>query len=437
LNISGSTLSGAGAASFLRRTNCASLIGTATCTYNITFDPTTTGNRVAQLNIVTSAGTVVVNLSGVGLNNTAATGAPAISDTTPTEGTAISAALGSVADADGVPTDVTYQWRQSATPTGAVRTVIAGATSASFTPTQDQSNRRLTVTVTFVDNAGTVESRVSDPTTVVGDLFPGVGDDNADPNTLAGTAGEDVYHGGTGNDGLSTGAGNDLVSGDAGDDTIATGADNDTVTFSGTAEGFDDVKGGAGADTIVASSSGTDVGIRAISAVETISANGFSGVRILGSELQDVLNFTGASLMGIDSIDGGGGNDSITGSAADDIIIGGAGTDTLNGGTGVDTIEGGADNDSMSGGAGNDFFRFLTGGFGADIINDFDADPVGGQDLLDVRALGITAANFAARVTIAKAAGGGALVTIAGQGSIRIAGVTAANLTVSDFLVAR
>ena len=254
---------------------------------------------------------------------------------------------------------------------------------------------------------------------------------------LTGTAGPDVYHGGTSNDNLSTGAGDDLVSGDAGDDTITTGAGDDTITFSGTNEGFDSVTGGAGVDAIVAVADNTSIGLRSLSTVEGITADGHSGVRILGSTLNDVLNFTNVTLTGILSIDGGGGNDALTGSAADDVIIGRAGTDTLNGGLGSDTIEGGGGNDTMNGGNGNDTFRYLTvaGGFGGDTIANFDASPTGGQDLIDLGGLGITAANFVTNVAISNAGGGNTLVTIAGHGTIRLAGVTVGNVSSTDFLV--
>ena len=43
----------------------------------------------------------------------------------------------------------------------------------------------------------------------------------------------------------------------------------------------------------------------------------------------------------------------------------------------------------MNGGAGNDTFVFGPG-FGADTINGFDANPTGGQDLLDISDLGVT-----------------------------------------------
>ena len=52
---------------------------------------------------------------------------------------------------------------------------------------------------------------------------------------------------------------------------------------------------------------------------------------------------------------------------------------------------------SLTGGNGNDTFVFAAG-FGNDLISDFDANPMGGQDLLELSGFGITAANFASRV---------------------------------------
>jgi Ca2+-binding RTX toxin-like protein len=93
---------------------------------------------------------------------------------------------------------------------------------------------------------------------------------------------------------------------------------------------------------------------------------------------------------------------------------------------------GGLGNDTMNGNGGNDRFVF-SGAFGNDVINGFDSNPTGGQDTLDVRDLGVTAANFASLVTIAQQ-GANVLVTINGQ-TITLAGETAANVTISDFLV--
>jgi hypothetical protein len=93
----------------------------------------------------------------------------------------------------------------------------------------------------------------------------------------------------------------------------------------------------------------------------------------------------------------------------------------------------------MNGGAGNDTFIFI-GTFGNDDITGFDANPAGGQDLLNISALGVTAANFNTRVTIAAAGGGRTLVTIRNAanvivGTIRLNGGPA-NYNATDFILA-
>jgi Ca2+-binding RTX toxin-like protein len=65
-----------------------------------------------------------------------------------------------------------------------------------------------------------------------------------------------------------------------------------------------------------------------------------------------------------------------TGTAADEILVGNIRGDTLNGGAGADTLVGGAGNDFLIGGLGNDTYR-LASGFGADIIDNQDADNSG------------------------------------------------------------
>ncbi|MCY1456595.1 hypothetical protein D9M71_738250 [compost metagenome] len=65
---------------------------------------------------------------------------------------------------------------------------------------------------------------------------------------------------------------------------------------------------------------------------------------------------------------------------------------------------------------------------------DFDANPAGGQDRLDVSALGITAATFAANVAITDV-GVDTRVTI-GANSITLVGVAdATTVTQADFIV--
>ena len=89
-------------------------------------------------------------------------------------------------------------------------------------------------------------------------------------------------------------------------------------------------------------------------------------------------------------------------------LNGGNGSDLIDGGTGDDTLSGGIgnDTDNIIGGAGNDTINLLAtdGGndvviyngpnFGNDILTNFDATAAGGQDLINLSALGITADNL-------------------------------------------
>jgi hypothetical protein len=92
-------------------------------------------------------------------------------------------------------------------------------------------------------------------------------------------------------------------------------------------------------------------------------------------------------------------------------------------------------NDTMMATDGNDVFQFAAG-FGNDRIINFDAIAAGGQDRLDITALNITAATFAASVTIADV-GADTLVHIGAADSIRLAGVAdATTVTIADFILA-
>ena len=132
-----------------------------------------------------------------------------------------------------------------------------------------------------------------------------------------------------------------------------------------------------------------------------------------------------------------------TGNASDNVLTGNAqanqllgldGNDNLIGNGGNDTLNGGAGDDSMVGGAGNDIFVFGSG-FGQDVITGFDSAPAGGQDLLDISALGITAGNFGANVSVSAIVGGGTLIGI-GADSITLVGVNSATVTQQDFILA-
>jgi Ca2+-binding RTX toxin-like protein len=137
----------------------------------------------------------------------------------------------------------------------------------------------------------------------------------------------------------------------------------------------------------------------------------------------------------------GNGNLTGTGNGLANIIIGNSGNNTLSGGGGADHLTGGAGDDTLTGGAANDVFVFGPG-FGHDTITDFDANPAGGgQDHIDLSALGITAATFASHVAI-QDLGADMLVTVDGTHTITLLGVngvganTVLDANHSDFILA-
>jgi Ca2+-binding RTX toxin-like protein len=468
------------------------------------------------------------------INNTGAIGQPDISDTTPTEGSVLTATPGSIADPNGTTTSVfTYQWQQLI---GAIWQNIAGATAANFTPGAAQVNRQLRVVATFTDDLGFADSIMSDPTAVVGDLFVGTiltdvfvgneGSDNASglggDDTLSGNGGDDILNGGGGNDVLNGGngqddligaAGNDTLNGGAGVDTMAGGLSNDTyvvddaldtvtelvaagvdlvqtalnsyvlgpnverLTFTGVGDflgtgntlvniiqagaGNDTLDGGAGADTLVggggddtyivdntadivteALNAGTDTEMASVT--DTLQAN------IENLILTGVGNIGGTGNGLANTMTGNDGNNALNGSTGNDTLIGGLGADTLTGDSGNDTMDGGDGNDVLTGGAnddfyiggagndmllggpGNDTFIFATG-FEDDTITVFDANPIGGQDRLDITGTGVTAFTFSAAVTIEQS-GANTLVTI-GDDTITLIGIAQATITQADFLL--
>lgn len=192
--------------------------------------------------------------------------------------------------------------------------------------------------------------------------FAGTG--NAVANTITGGAGNDVLDGG---------AGNDILIGGAGNDTYRLDVSTDRVTEAAN----------AGTDTVIYSGS-TNYTLGAN--VENLVYTGDAAIVLTGNGLAN-------------EITGGAGNDDILGGGGNDTLLGGAGSDELNGGAGNDVLNGGTGNDVMTGGTGTDIFVFGSG-FGTDFIQDFDTNPTGGQDLIDLTAFGIAADQFNSRVTI-------------------------------------
>ncbi|MGE3159699.1 MAG: Ig-like domain-containing protein, partial [Xanthobacteraceae bacterium] len=272
---------------------------------------------------------------------------------------------------------------------------------------------RYTVTVQVSDgNGGTDTQTISVNVTDVREPIT----NGSAGGTLSGTSGDDLIDGQGGNDTINAGAGNDTITGGSGLDVVNAGDGDDTIVATIGDGTSDTYNGGSGSDTIDMSGITAAATINLAQSTTSSSQTG-----------QDTLS-------SIENAIGGSGNDVITGSGGDNRLDGSDGSDTINAGGGNDIVIGGAGNDTMNGQGGNDIFVFAAG-FGNDTILQFDTDPVGGQDRLDISAFGITGATFAARVTIA-AVGGDTLITVDGNAAqtILLVGIDFRTVSQQDFL---
>lgn len=194
---------------------------------------------------------------------------------------------------------------------------------------------------------------------------------------------------GLGNDTVIGSAGDDVIIGNMGDDTLL-GGDGDDDFMIGVNHGFDIFDGGAGYDQVLASADNVNIGLIGDfdNEVEEISANGFSGVSILGKWQAQTFDFSNVVLTGIAAIDAAGGHDVVIGSAGDDVIIGGTGNDTMTGALGADTFvfrDGDGEDVITDFGTGDDLVRLdQVDGFDefADVQGAFSQ--VGSDTLLDL-----------------------------------------------------
>lgn len=228
---------------------------------------------------------------------------------------------------------------------------------------------------------------------------------------VIGTKFNDTVHGSAIGQEIRTGAGDDVVYGSGGGDWIDGGAGSgDTVIYSGSTAGVTiDLVSGlcsgglADGDTLVS--------------IENIVASAYADT-IVGSAANNSL----FGMDGNDQISAGEGNDYLYGGNGNDQLLGEGGKDVIYGGAGNDTIDGGAGDDILWGEAGADLFNFA-GSAGNDKIGDF----TDGQDRIMI---GTSWDHVHVGATI-----DGAVITVDGvDGSLLLAGVDAAKITVSDFL---
>ncbi|WP_459251709.1 peroxidase family protein [Metapseudomonas phytobenefica] len=294
----------------------------------------------------------------------------------------------------------------------------------------------------------TLGANVENLTFVGNGNFTGIGNELA--NIITGGSGDDVLDGGAGADRLVGGAGNDTyyldVSGDVIVEAAGGGVDlaySQLSSYVMAANLENLVFVGSGATSVTGNTLANQI------------TGGIAGDVLLGNGGDDSL----VGLEGDDSLDGGTGNDALfgglgndslaggvgndllegqegddalAGGNGDDMLLGGDGADVLQGDGGNDVLVGGAGNDILNGGTGNDIFQFAAG-FGHDQIIGFDGNPAGGQDLLDISALGISAASFAAAVSISGTVAQ-TVVTI-GADSITLVGVNVTTINQSDFVL--
>jgi Ca2+-binding RTX toxin-like protein len=217
---------------------------------------------------------------------------------------------------------------------------------------------------------------------------------NALANTLAGNSGANKLSGNLGNDSLFGLDGNDTIDGGSGTDYLLGGNGND-VYYADSADIIDEV-GTTGVDTVIASSD-LSLGTSVENLTLVATSDNFDG---WGNGLDNKI--TGNA--GDNDLYGYGGKDTITGGNGNDYLNGGLGNDTLNGGIGNDTVEGGHGTNTINVADGNDIVRHQPSLDAYDIIQNFDGNPTGGQDVLDLDSmfdgLGIGAVGRSGRVQL-------------------------------------
>ncbi len=263
--------------------------------------------------VPSAATTAVANINDNPTGSVTISGSPVLGNT-------LTAATGSIADADGLGS-FSYQWY-------AGNVAIDGATGSSYVLTESEIGKTITVKVSYTDGGNKAESLTSSATGTVSAS-------NSSPTGSISVSGSAVEGGSL------------LASTDVAD------ADGlGTLGWQWLRNG--EVIGGATGTryNLTAADIGQQISVRLSYTdgkgnAETLSSSSqlivtLDSVKVTLTEGND--SYSGSS--GINWVLGLGGNDSIEGDAGNDTLDGGAGNDTLNGGSGDDSLIGGAGNDS-------------------------------------------------------------------------------------------
>ncbi|WP_304611093.1 carbohydrate-binding domain-containing protein [Microvirga sp. ACRRW] len=121
------------------------------------------------------------------------------------------------------------------------------------------------------------------------------------------------------------------------------------------------------------------------------------------------------------------------GTAANDKLDGGYNNDTINGAGGNDTIWGGKGSDILSGGAGADRFEFGSGS-GNDTISDFDVAATNEMIAIAKNLNGLSLSTFEQLMARTTTVGADTVIDLGGGNTLKLSGVTKAQLSANDFL---
>ncbi|OOG68665.1 hypothetical protein B0E45_17580, partial [Sinorhizobium sp. A49] len=342
---------------------------------------------------------------------------------------------------------------------------LHGGTGDTDTASYAGANGAVTVNLTTGTATGADgNDTLIDIENVTGSAFDDTITGNAGANTLTGGAGNDTYFVGTGdtvveavnggtdtvNSGVThtlaanvenlnlTGTGNISGTGNASNNIIVGNTGNNTLDG---AAGADTMRGGAGNDIYVVDNVGDVVDETAVGSAGTDTVQTTLGNYTLGANVENLTKNGGGAITGV----GNGLANTMLGNNGADTLSGGDGNDIIDGDDGNDRLRGGAGDDTFNDNNDNDVYVYDTINFGNDTINSFDAAAGGGQDLIDLSGLGITAANFATRVLETRVVVTGTddtLLTIRDAtgtttiGTILVDAVDPNDISIADFILA-
>ena len=247
---------------------------------------------------------------------------------------------------------------------------------------------------------------LSDIENIYGSAYNDILTGDGNHNWLYGGSGNDALTGGGANDHLFGGAGNDQLFGGEGDDALYGGSGSDWANYS------IGLTTGVSVSLNLVTQYTVGGGVDSLFDIENLHGTGFDD-SLYGDGAANHLVGDG----GVDWLFGGGGNDILNGGNENDVLFGSSGNDDLIGGAG---------NDSMAGGSGYDDFIF-EGAWGQDVVTDFNVN----SDDLDFSDIG--GLNTIAQLSLTDTYLG--VVVAFGGNSVRLNGVSSWELNDGNFII--